>query len=302
LQIAKKTSAKYVTFLVMLDASSNPKSYRIKLSRLKFLAVVAGVFLVFAIGSLIFYYSRTYKVLYYDELLAQYQQLADDNRRIEHIEREYRKVKQENEKIRMVFGLLSSMPHDSSAEEKNRLGAEGSLEGPSDEPLVSMPRNVLNESEGRAWMPDFFMSARMIPSIMPVNSPFVSREFNTGEGVNRGPHFGVDIVAEEGAPVHATADGWVLISEWLADYGNTVIVFHGLGYFSVYKHLRFRFVKEGDAVKSGGILGTVGKTGALATGTHLHFEIWRDGHAVDPAEYIYQIRDAVHAAAIDTTN
>lgn len=286
----------------MLDASSNPKSYRIKLSRLKFLAVVAGVFLVFAIGSLIFYYSRTYKVLYYDELLEQYQQLADDNRRIEHIEREYRKVKQENEKIRMAFGALASLPSDSAREANNGLGAEGSLEGPSDEPLVSMPKSVLHEIEGRAWMPDFFMSARMIPSVMPVPSPFVSREFNSGEGSNRGPHFGVDIVAEEGAPVHATADGWVLISEWLTDYGNTVILFHGLGYFSVYKHLRFRFVEEGDAVKSGGILGTVGKTGSMATGTHLHFEIWRDGHAVDPADYIYQIRDAVRTAAIDTTH
>ncbi len=285
----------------MLDASSNPKSYRIKLSRVKLLAVVAGVFMVFAIGSLIFYYSRTYKVLYYDELLQQYQQLSEDNRRIEQIERDYRKVKQENEKIRMVFGAMASMPRDTTTARLSESAADGSLEGPADEPLVSMPKSVLNESEGRAWVPDYFMSARMIPSLMPVNSPFVSREYHPGDNPNRGPHYGVDIVAEEGAAVKAAADGWVLISEWLTDYGNTVIVFHGLGYFSVYKHLKFRFVREGDAVKGGSIIGTVGKTGSLATGTHLHFEIWRDGQAVNPADYVYQIRDAVKAAAIDTT-
>jgi len=284
----------------MLDASSNPKSYRIKLSRVKLLAVIAGVFIVFAIGSLIFYYSRTYKVLYYDELLQQYQQLSEDNRRIQQIEQDYRKVKQENEKIRMVFGALATMPRDTTTVRSDGSAADGSLEGPADEPLVSMPKSVLAENEGRAWMPDYFMSARMIPSQMPVNSPFVSREYQTGENPNRGPHYGVDIVAEEGAAVKAAADGWVLISEWLTDYGNTVIIFHGMGYFSVYKHLRFRFVKEGDVVRGGGIIGTVGKTGSLATGIHLHFEIWRDGQAVNPADYIFQIRDAVHTAAMDT--
>nr|HNH30624.1 M23 family metallopeptidase [bacterium] len=101
------------------------------------------------------------------------------------------------------------------------------------------------------------------------------------------------IVAEEGAPVKAASEGRVIVSEWFTDYGNTIVLYHGFGFFSVYKHLQFRLKETDDAVKTGEVIGTVGRTGRLATGIHLHFEIWRDGVPRDPATFIPQIRDAL---------
>lgn len=286
----------------MFDQSSNPKSFRMKVSRIKWLTVFfAAVFLVL-IGSLIYYYAHAYKVFYYDDLQTQYDQLASDNLRIKSIEKEYRRVKQENEKIRRVFGLLGQLESDSgvAAREKhdNMFSALPAMSAPADDPIES--KNVTASDQERIWMPDYMVSSRVVPSLMPVNSNFIARGYKEISENQKAPHYGIDIVAEEGALVKATADGWIMFADWLTDYGNTIIMYHGYGYFSVYKHLKHILSREGLAVKLGDPIGTVGKTGLMATGTHLHFEIWKDGIAQDPGEFLPQIREALAASHMDS--
>ena len=68
-------------------------------------------------------------------------------------------------------------------------------------------------------------------------------------------------------------------------YGNTVVVYHGLGYSTLYAHLSAISVAVGDQVSSGDRIGSIGASG-LSTGPHLHFELRIDGKAVDPTPYL----------------
>ncbi len=99
-------------------------------------------------------------------------------------------------------------------------------------------------------------------------------------------HFAVDIVAKKGAPVKATADGTVIFSGWTTETGYVIILKHAKEYISVYKHNGTLLKQQGDFVKSGEVIATVGSTGELTTGPHLHFELWSGGYSVNPTNFI----------------
>ncbi|UAM97429.1 M23 family metallopeptidase [Polaribacter litorisediminis] len=99
-------------------------------------------------------------------------------------------------------------------------------------------------------------------------------------------HLAVDIVAKKNAPVKATADGTVIFSGWTTETGNVIILKHAYNYISVYKHNGNLLKQQGDFVKSGEVIASVGSTGEFSTGPHLHFELWSDGYAVNPTNLI----------------
>lgn len=99
-------------------------------------------------------------------------------------------------------------------------------------------------------------------------------------------HFGIDIVAEKGSPVKAVGDGTVIFSEWSAQTGFVIIMEHSDNFISVYKHNASLTKRQGDIVKAGEVIATVGNTGELTTGPHLHFELWSNGYPVDPFNYL----------------
>ena len=86
---------------------------------------------------------------------------------------------------------------------------------------------------------------------------------------------GITIQAKKGKPVRCVAEGIVATAESIMGYGNTVIVQHGNGYYSVYAHLSATSVKRGDTVQAKQVLGTLGETGSLI-GPVLYFELWKD--------------------------
>lgn len=99
-------------------------------------------------------------------------------------------------------------------------------------------------------------------------------------------HLAVDITAPKNAPVKATADGTVLFSGWTTETGYVIILKHPYNYVSVYKHNGNLLKQQGDFVKSGEVIASVGSTGELTTGPHLHFELWSNGYAVNPLNLI----------------
>lgn len=97
-------------------------------------------------------------------------------------------------------------------------------------------------------------------------------------------HDGVDIVAQEGAPVVAPAPGRVVhASLHDGDYGVVLVIAHGNGLMTRYAHLESIEVKEGEWVKAGQLIAHVGSTG-ISTGPHLHLQVLRNGRSINPAE------------------
>ncbi len=99
-------------------------------------------------------------------------------------------------------------------------------------------------------------------------------------------HFAIDIASKRGNPIKATADGTVIFSDWSADTGYVIILKHSKDFISVYKHNGNLLKQQGDFVKSGEVIASVGSTGELTTGPHLHFELWKGGYAVNPINFI----------------
>jgi murein DD-endopeptidase MepM/ murein hydrolase activator NlpD len=102
----------------------------------------------------------------------------------------------------------------------------------------------------------------------------------------RKKHYGVDIVSEKDEPVKAVADGRVILSSWTDDTGYVIGIQHQNDLVSFYKHNSYLHKNVGETVKIGEIVATIGNTGELTTGPHLHFELWHNGQPVNPKELI----------------
>jgi murein DD-endopeptidase MepM/ murein hydrolase activator NlpD len=104
------------------------------------------------------------------------------------------------------------------------------------------------------------------------------------ETIDNAYHLGYDLSVTRHYPVEASNSGTVAFTGNLGIYGNTVILDHGLGLFTLYSHLSAIDVKDGETVKQRQILGKTGETG-LAAGDHLHFGVYLNGVAVLPVEW-----------------
>ena len=97
-------------------------------------------------------------------------------------------------------------------------------------------------------------------------------------------HKGVDMSTDYGVPVYATGDGVVEKVEQGKRYGRQILINHKFGYKTRYAHLLKMFVKEGEVVKRGQLIGEVGSSGG-STGPHLHYEVLYMGRNVNPVNY-----------------
>ncbi len=105
-----------------------------------------------------------------------------------------------------------------------------------------------------------------------------------GKEIGRAVHLGIDLASVARAPVPAAAEGKVVFADYLGIYGNTLILDHGFGLFTLYAHLAGFNVSVGDTVKRGQLLGYTDTTG-LAGGDHLHFAVLVQGIFVEPIEW-----------------
>ncbi len=131
-----------------------------------------------------------------------------------------------------------------------------------------------------------------LPAIQPVLNKDLTR-VASGFGWRMDPvyrttrfHLGVDFTAPTGTDVYATAQGTVKEAGWKQGYGNTVHVYHGFGYETLYAHLSVIKVRSGQKVRRGDVIGLVGNTGK-STGPHLHYEVHYKGEPVNPMNFFF---------------
>lgn len=99
-------------------------------------------------------------------------------------------------------------------------------------------------------------------------------------------HFGIDVVAPKDEAIKATLDGTVVFAEWTVETGYVIQLQHSNNIVSNYKHNSVLLKKVGDEVKAGEAIAIIGNSGELSSGPHLHFELWKEGKAVDPKEFV----------------
>lgn len=161
-------------------------------------------------------------------------------------------------------------------------GLPGKMVTPSEADLTRIRADAAKVAEARAIdRPEpLFESGYAWPARGIITGVYGSQRILNGEP--RRPHFGVDVAAPTGTPVGAAADGVVTLADDLYFTGGTVLLDHGFGLTSTYSHLQDVWVVEGQKLKQGEALGTVGATGR-ATGAHLDWRInWFD-QRLDPA-------------------
>ena len=133
---------------------------------------------------------------------------------------------------------------------------------------------------GDDYLPPAKPSSLVKNFFVPLTGTII-KGFNPDDG-----HFGVDIVTDGDQIINATLDGTVVFSTWSINNGYCIGIQHEDSYFSVYKHNATLLKKEGDYVKAGEAIAILGRSGEAEESEHLHFELWRSGIAINPAEYM----------------
>jgi murein DD-endopeptidase MepM/ murein hydrolase activator NlpD len=131
-----------------------------------------------------------------------------------------------------------------------------------------------------------------IPAIQPVANRNL-RKMASGFGYRLHPiyktykmHTGIDFTAPTGTPIYATGNGRVISAGPDRGYGNCVIINHGFGYQTLYGHMYRIKARNGQTVKRGQLIGYVGNTG-LSSGSHLHYEVIKNGSKINPINYFF---------------
>ncbi len=144
-------------------------------------------------------------------------------------------------------------------------------------------------------VPEDFEVENRVPTISPINKTAIHR-ISSGFGERVDPitkenrwHLGLDFTADTGVDVLATADGTIMFADYKIGYGNHIKIDHGEGYITLYAHMHKLKVSEGESLKMGDVIGTVGSTGKSVK-PHLHYEVIKDGKRVDPKAFLPNIQ------------
>lgn len=159
--------------------------------------------------------------------------------------------------------------------------------------LQELKRQIDASMKSVAGIRQYLAQQRDIHRATPQGWP-VEGKLSSGFGMREHPlygsqrfHSGVDLSTQRGTPVKATADGIVSVSGYGAGNGNVVVIEHGHGFSTVYAHNDANLARVGQTVKRGEVVAQAGATGT-ATGVHVHYEVWRNGRPVNPAENFAQ--------------
>jgi len=251
-------------FMAVLVSEDGDTSRRFNMSYKGFKIVLYCMifFVIVIIGLAIYVVPRAFE---YQRLKSQHQILMEERMKVASLIRDLNRIKEMNSRIQQALGIDLEFA----------LGVEYT------DSLVTTPASDYMEVSPISYLDN-------IPSYIPVEG-FVTQEFYRNPLSQANDHLALDIAATSGSAVHATASGMVVFSGWTYQFGNLVIIFHGDGYFSQYGHNQQNLVRERQFVERGELIALVGESG-IATGPHLHFEIWKDGQPIDPKEFIVGYR------------
>lgn len=263
----------FTPITIMLIPHSNARSLSLKIPSAiiylsLFMCTIGTVYVVTMVLDALEYKKMKQKVDYYS---AQFMELQSTISALKKTENEFQKLFSLKSKEQVLENLDNS---DS-----------GSID------MESLKRELKTTMENVGEIRDYLSQQRnqyiSTPKGWPVaghiTSPYGQREHPKSGAPEF--HSGIDIAAEPGRPVKATADGIVIFAGWSGNNGNLVVLQHGFGFSTFYAHNKMVAVKIGQKVKRGDIIGYIGSTGN-STGPHVHYEVWHSRRSVNPARYL----------------
>ncbi len=260
----KKQKAKYLSFIIVSENQAEPRNWRIRTWLLKLLTILGITLIVLIVAGFASYWKVAAMAL-------ENNRLQEENFKLQKSLKQVAKIKEELSRIKGFEKQLKS-----------------SLSG-----YVTIEKNTTSDSVNQAQFDFAKLSPekkrsffRNIPSLQPTEG-FIARGFDASILIDE-PHLGIDIAAPSGTPVVAPADGVVMFSGWTVDGGNVLILEHGFGFMTLYKHNERNLAKRLERVHKGQTIALTGNTGKITSGPHLHYEIWKNGRPVDPATYMNQ--------------
>ncbi|MDA8415061.1 MAG: M23 family metallopeptidase [Desulfobacteraceae bacterium] len=257
---------------IMLIPHSRSNSLRVKMPFLVLasLLVFAGIGFVYTAAlsyRVVDYYQTKRKLAY---LSSQFQEMRTTMTALKESESQFKRL----------FSFDSKKQVFDAMENSN----EGSID-------IEVLKKEINASMASvAEVREYLSKQKDIYQVTPRGWP-VDGRISSGFGMRLHPkyhtekfHTGIDLSVPTGTPVHATADGIVSFSSWSPGNGNIVVVEHGQGFSTVYAHNSKNLVKVAQTVHRGDIVADAGSTG-VTTGSHVHYEVWKNGRYVDPTEF-----------------
>lgn len=260
-----------VTLMLVPHSRTKPISLRIPLAGIfvSVLLLIVGTGYVFSVSVRTMEYHKMRERL--SQVTSHYQEMKATMHSLKVAEGEFRRL----------FGLKSKK----EVLEAAGFSDSGSLD------MEELNREIRAAMESATDIRNYINEQRDLYLATPAGWP-VTGSVSSGYGHREHPmsgkpnfHSGVDISAPQGSSVRATAAGIVSFSGWTSGGGNTVVIEHGHGFSTAYAHNRKNLVQVGQRVKRQEPIAILGSTG-VSTGPHVHYEIWKNGHHVDPAVYL----------------
>lgn len=245
------------SIIIIPDNEDSDRQFSI--TRVQMLSLIIGLILTLCIVVFIIVYALP-KLMQYKVIEAENKKFTAERVKIMELMQDLNRIEQMDRLIRKTLGSELELPsvtinNDSTGSQNIQSGYDNNI-------TVSYVDNI--------------------PSQYPVDG-YITQKMTTKKLFKNQNHYGIDIAVKEGEPVYASTSGFVVFSDWTYDFGNYIILYHGDDYFTVYGHNKNNFVKVRDFVKRSAVIASSGSTG-IVSGPHLHFEIWKDGKAVNPLE------------------
>jgi murein DD-endopeptidase MepM/ murein hydrolase activator NlpD len=217
-------------------------------------------------------------------------ELFEVQKRLNRISSEVLVLREYNNKLRNALGQ-KELPADSAFDlvgveailaqkEMPVSGASGTEQTGPTQSASSVPAVTYRPALGSDAGADVASFRAEFPIIAPAVG-YISRRFESEKG-----HTGIDYAGKIGSLIVAAADGYVVFSGFTADDGHTVILSHGAGFLTMYKHNQNILKSVGAFVKRGEPVALLGNSGRTSSGPHLHFEVWSNGKAQNPNDYL----------------
>lgn len=268
--------SKRITLMIIPEGSEKVYSRTFASKFFKIILAVAGVWIILLLAATFYYSKLTIAAARSSSLAEENNNLRGYLAKVVEIEKNFKKNRELVARLAEMAGvdLESYEPPDAFVLDSTAAVTE---------PKANAGETIDTAAGAKIPISKDELARETIPQGRPLYG-WISRAFSSQEE-SADRHLGLDFAVKNGTPVAATASGVVTFAGWDDTFGNLVIIDHGNGFETCYGHNGKLLVEEGQNVLKGDIIALSGNTGR-SSAPHLHYEIRRNGEAVDPAPYL----------------